>query len=433
MNFLKRAIRYCFRQRVRSLILLLTFTLLATTALICISSGKAAKAGTKEVKETIGASVRIQLDESSENYGAPEASANGYYYVYKGDWLSKKIIDEISTLPGVVSVNGKDETGFYGLPESFEPFWGMVQDPNLSTPYQAILNSALDVKFLNGTYTLEEGRHIKPDDSYVALISKELADKNNLSVGDKITFRNEIDSSDTSTFTIVGIFSGTEGMSKSAITPDGIPANCGYIDMNSINEIYYEEEGHEGYSYLDVYTNSVEEAEELLETIKNLPSMKDKTFVYSVNSEDFDLIEKPLSSLESMVGTAVTAIAVVGSAIIALLLVLWTRSRKKEIGILLAIGKSKGEIISQFLIENILVGILSTVASSALAIVLADKIGSLIVSSTGEDIAELSVKVATSDMLLVFGVGFAIICLAVAIASYTVISLKPRDILTKMS
>ena len=29
----------------------------------------------------------------------------------------------------------------------FEPFWGMIQDPNLSTPYQAILNSAMDAKF----------------------------------------------------------------------------------------------------------------------------------------------------------------------------------------------------------------------------------------------------------------------------------------------
>ena len=186
MNFLKRAIRYSFRQRMRSLILFLTFTILATTALVCISSGKAAQAGTKEVKETIGASVRIQLDESPENYGEPEASGNGYSYVYKGDWLSKKIIDEIAALPKVVNINGKDETGFYGLPDSFEPFWGMIQDPNLSTPYQAILNSAMDAKFLNGTYKLEEGRHIQADDSYAALISKELAEKNKLSVGDKI-------------------------------------------------------------------------------------------------------------------------------------------------------------------------------------------------------------------------------------------------------
>lgn len=432
MNFLKRAIRYSFRQRMRSLILFLTFTILATTALVCISSGKAAQAGTNEVKETIGASVRIQLDESPENYGEPEASGNGYSYVYKGDWLSKKIIDEIAALPKVVNINGKDETGFYGLPDSFEPFWGMIQDPNLSTPYQAILNSAMDAKFLNGTYKLEEGRHIQADDSYAALISKELAEKNKLSVGDKITFRNDINSSETSTFTIVGIFSGTEGMSKSAITPDGIPANCGYIDMNSINEIYYKEEGHEGYSYLDVYANSVEDAEELLTTIKNLPSMKGKTFTYQVNSEDFDLIAKPLSSLNHMINTAVTVITVVGAMIIVLLLVLWTRSRKKEIGILLALGKSKGEIIGQFLIENWLIGIFSVIASGGLAIALADKVGSFIINKSGESVSDLTVRIAATDMATVYGIGFVVVSLAVMVASYTVIRLKPRDILTKM-
>lgn len=43
MNFLKRALKYCLRQRVRSLLLLLTFTLLSTTVLIAISSKKAVR------------------------------------------------------------------------------------------------------------------------------------------------------------------------------------------------------------------------------------------------------------------------------------------------------------------------------------------------------------------------------------------------------
>lgn len=204
------------------------------------------------------------------------------------------------------------------------------------------------------------------------------------------------------------------------------------LDMNSINEIYYKEEGHEGYSYLDVYANSVEDAEELLTTIKNLPSMKDKTFTYQVNSEDFDLIAKPLSSLNHMINTAVTVITVVGAMIIVLLLVLWTRSRKKEIGILLALGKSKGEIIGQFLIENWLIGIFSVIASGGLAIALADKVGSFLINKSGESVSDLTVRIAATDMATVYGIGFVVVSLAVMVASYTVIRLKPRDILTKM-
>lgn len=101
------------------------------------------------------------------------------------------------------------------------------------------MNSELSLKFLNGTYTLVEGRHIQPDDSYAALISKELADKNGLSVGDDIAMY-DLDSDSENTFTIVGIFSGTEGMSKDAMMADEIPANQGYIDMNSYQKMWNE-------------------------------------------------------------------------------------------------------------------------------------------------------------------------------------------------
>ena len=262
--------------------------------------------------------------------------------------------DKIAGLGKVIGYNAKSSEGFWGIPQSFEPLPGMINASGLATPYQSLLDSFLDTKFLNGTYKLEEGRHIKPDDKYVALISKELADKNNLTVDDKITFQNGIDEDGTSTFTIVGIFSGTEGLTHSAITPDGIPANLGYIDVNSLKEIYE----LQGYDYLDVYTHTPEEAKELMETIKNLPEVKGKTFVFNVNTEDFDLVSTPLSSFGNMIDTAVLLITVIGSLVIILLLMLWTKGRKKEIGILLAIGRSKVEITGQLLSENILIGVL---------------------------------------------------------------------------
>ena len=433
MNFLKRAVKYCARQRLRSLLLLLTFTLLSTTVLIALSSEKAVQQGTKQIKETVGASVRMELDVGNpDNFGPTEDFGNGASgSTYNGDFITQEIVDKIAALPNVVGYNAKDSEGYWGRPQNFDPLPAMVNDPNLSTPYQAVIDSSLDVKFLNGTYKLEEGRHIKADDSYVTLISKELADKNNLSVGDKITFSADIDDAGNrkdSTFEIVGIFSGTEGMTKQAITPDGIPANCGYIDMNSLDEIY----GLNGYDYLDVYTHSPEEAKELMETIKNLPEVKGKTFTFDVNTEDFDMVSTPLSSFGSMVDTAVLTITAIGMLIIVLFLVLWTRSRKKEIAILLALGRSKVEIIGQFLTENILIAILSMFVSTALSFGLADKIGSFLIRKSGEDVSNVAVQIASSDLIMVFGIGVLLVCLAVIIASYTVIRLNPKDILTKM-
>lgn len=430
MNFLKRAVKYCARQKLRSLVLFFNFTLLSTTVLIAYSSERAVQQGTKQIKETVGASVRMELDTNNQNnFGAAEDFGNGASgYTYQGDFITEKIIDAISKLPGVVSYNAKSSEGYWGIPKDFEIFPAMVNAPDLATPYPAVLDSSLDINFLNGTYKLEEGRHIQPEDSYVALIPKELADKNSLSVGDKITFQDSVEEAGTSTFEIIGLFGGTEGTTKQAITPDGIPANCGYIDINSLDKIY----GLTGYDYLDIYTHSPEEAKELMETIKNLPEVKGKTFIFNLNTEDFDMVSTPLSSFGSMVDTAVWTITVIGTLIIVLFLVLWTRSRKKEIAILLAVGRSKAEIVGQFLTENILIAILSMLASIALSFGLANQIGSFIIGKAGEDIANLNIQIATSDMIKVFGTGFILICLAVVIASYTVIRLQPKDILTKM-
>ena len=435
MNFFKRAIKYSARQKLRSLLLFLTFTLLSTTILIALSSEKAVQQGTKQIKETVGASVRMEIDMNNQNnFGPAEDFGNGASgYTYNGDRITEKIINSIAELPNVVSYNAKIEDAYWGLPENFEPIPGMVNAPGLSIPYTAILDSSLDVKFLNGSYKLEEGRHIKPNDSCTALISKELADRNNLSVGDKITFQEFETGKTECTFTIVGIYSGTEGTTKQAITPDGIPANCGYIDMEGLKKFYSRgNEKLEGYDNLDIYTHSPEEAKELMETIKNLPEVKGKTFTFDVNTEDFDLVSTPLSSFGSMVDTAVLTITVIGMLIIVLFLVLWTRSRNKEIAILLAVGRSKVEIIAQFLVENILIGILSIFASTALSFGLANQIGSFIISKAGENISNLNIQIATSDMIKVFGIGFILICLAVIIASYTIIRLRPKDILTKM-
>lgn len=430
MNFFNRALKYCWRQRLRSFLLLLTFTLLSTTVLIAISSEKAVEQGTKQIKETVGASVRIELDTNNQaNYGSAEDFGNGASgYTYNGDFITEKIVDKISKLENVIGYNAKSSEGYWGVPKSFSPFPAMVTE-GLATPYQAVLNSSLDTRFLNGTYKLEEGRHIKADDSYVALISKELADKNNLSVGDTIEFITEtdIDITDT-TFKIIGIFSGTEGMSKSAITPSDIPANLGYIDMNSLSELY----DSEGYDFLDVYTHTPEEAKELMETIKNLPEVKGKTFTFNLNSEDFDLVSTPLSSFGSMVDTTVFVLTIIGVLIVVLLLVLWTRGRKKEIGILLAVGRSKVEIVGQFLTENILITFLSMIVSAGLSITFADKIGAYIVQKAGESANDLTISIATSDMVMVYSIGLALVCFSVLIASYTVIRLNPKDILSKM-
>lgn len=435
MNFFKRAIRYCWRQKIRSIILLLVFTLLASAALTALSVGHATAEGTDEVKQTVGASIHIEIDSGNTDlYGSGSENEWGTAYQYNGDYITQEVVDAIANVDGVVNYSAESEGGYWGAGINFEYFSGSFNIDftggyGQSVPYTVTLNSELSANFLNGTYTLEEGRHIQPDDSYAVLISKELADKNGLSVGDDITMY-DLDSDSENTFEIVGIFSGTEGMSKDAMMADGIPANQGYIDMNSYNEIFDRDVMELG--SLDVYVNSAENVQDVLETIQNLPKIKDKTFTYSTDTENFDLISNPLSSIQTMVDTAVIVIAVTGAAIIVLLLVLWTRGRKKEAGILMAVGRSKLEIVLQFLTENILIAIPAVAASLGLTALLADKVGAYLVSQTASDITGLNVTIHSADIVAVYGIGALILILAVLLAAVTVIRLKPRVILSQM-
>lgn len=435
MNFLGRAIRYCWRQKIRSAILLLVFTLLASSALIALSVGHAAVKGADAVKQTVGASIRIEIDSgNSALYGSGAENEWGTAYQYQGDYITQEVIDAIAKVDGVVDCSAESEGGYWGAGVNFAYFTGAFNIDftggyGQSVPYTVTLNSELSANFLNGTYTLEEGRHIRPDDSYAVLISRELADKNGLSVGDGITMY-DLDSDSENTFEIVGIFGGTEGMSKDAMMADGIPANQGYIDMNSYNEIFHREAMALG--SLDVYLSSAENIQEILYTIQNLPELQGKTFVYSTDTENFAQISHPLSSLQAMMDAAVIGIAMASTAIIALLLILWTRSRKKEAGILLAMGRSKGEIVLQFLAENILLVIPSAAASFALAALLAEEVGAYLVRQTASEVTGLAVAIHAADMAAVYGVGAPVLILSVLLSAVTVIRWKPGVILSQM-
>ena len=432
MNFLKRAACYCWRQKARSLLLLLLFTLLAAAALLALSVGHATAEGAGQVTETVGASIHIALDESQENFGPAQQNENGATYQYNEDYITQEVIDAISQVEGVVAYSAESQGGYYGAAVDFQYFPGAFHidytgGHGQPVPYTVTYNSALSEKFLNGTYTLLEGRHIQPEDSFAVLLSKELTDKNGLSVGDSVTMY-DLDTDSENTFTIVGIFGGTEGMTKDAMMADGIAANQGYIDGNSYQKMWNETTLELG--SLDVYVDSAQRVQQVLEAIQALPQLRGKTFTYSTDTEQFDLISTPLSSLQRMMDAAVAGIAVTGAVLAALLLLLWTRGRKREVGIFLALGKGKGEILLQFFAENLLLALPAGAAALGLAALLGERAGDILAAVNG--VEGLDVAVRFQDAAAVYGLGALLLALAVLLAAATVLRCKPKDILSQM-
>ena len=106
-----------------------------------------------------------------------------------------------------------------------------------------------------------------------------------------------------------------------------------------------------------------------------------------------------------MVDTAVLTITAIGMLVVVLFLVLWTRNRKKEIAVLLAVGRGKAEIVGQFPDRKYIDCNTIHVCVNGIIFELANQIDSFIISRSGENISKLTVQIATSDMLKVFGIG----------------------------
>ena len=367
--------------------------------------------------------------------GSGEQNQWGTTYTYNGDFITDKIVDAIKKVDGVVGYNAEDTEGYWGAGVNFKYLpaaFGLSYTPyGEASRYTATLSSEKSNAFQSGKYKLAEGRHITTDDKYTCLISKELADYNKLSVGDKIKMYS-LDSDCISEFEIVGIFDGTEGTSGNALTVDEIPANCGYVDYAGIQDIFKDDYDN-GYSQLTIYVEDPVSIQNVYDRISALPELTGKTLKLTIDTDEYDAVSTPLESLQKLVNTTIVIISVVSVVILTLLLTIWIRGRKKEIGILLSIGKSKSNILSQIFLETFTVAVFSFVASIPFSNLIAEKTGAFLVSRVTAGTENLNVQIDAACLLPLYIISFFLITVSVMASSWTIVRYRPKDILTKMS
>lgn len=181
MNVGKRAFLYLTRKKGKNLLLGIVFLLISFSLL----TGSAVYLGIRQVSEDlrsdIGASFNIRPYEQFD--------------VNNGQVSSKgtPVMDEQS-IRRVISIVGKElkcynteHSGYVkGENLSFLAGTGHSEESNMGT-VKAVRDSSLCQAFLDEEYELAEGEHIRSEDNGKILISKALAEQNNLAVGDKIT------------------------------------------------------------------------------------------------------------------------------------------------------------------------------------------------------------------------------------------------------
>lgn len=250
-------------------------------------------------------------------------------------------------------------------------------------------NTSKNVLFRSGVFTLISGKNINSKDRNSILIHSDLAKKNHLKVGDTICLNSH-------TYTIKGIFEGKKHETYTGLSSD-LSENTVFVDYHSLDTKMIHK--------MTVFSKK----ESMLKQVQSLyPSSE---YVVSKDKNAYQSSLESIQSMNHMIQILSCSIIVCGLVVLSLVLVLWLRDRIHEIGILLSIGKSKVEIIIQFIFELVFISIPSGIILCAYSVI----------------------KHNALCFILSYGLLMSIIIVSVLMASLMIMIKKPREILSKLS
>lgn len=324
-------------------------------------------------------------------------------------------------------------------------------------------NTELDVNFRSGSLKLSQGRHINESDVNKAIIHEDLAKANGLKIGDKLKLKaNPEDADNVKKSTeeveveIVGLFSGEN--IKPAQTRVELVQNSVYTDVTTTKQLAKFEKGEEIYTDATFFVESANTLDDVMKQAGQL-EVDWKKFQLTKTNQILAGVTGTVKSIYKLVDMMVVATVIFGVVVISLVLWLWARERRRETGILLAVGTSKPGIVAQHILELVLIAIPAFGAAWFAAQGAAQFIGNQLVSQaakatskemasqlggsglgsdnesalSGKTLDHVQVMLDTGQWALVCGISLVLVCVAVLIASIPTLRAKPKALLTQLS
>ena len=357
------AYAYITRKKVRTGILFLILMVILISLYGCLSILSYNAQLERSLYSASHSSIVIQKKDGSEfEHTSFENS------VYEYEFVSK--------LEDAKVVSIKQGVTLDSLPEEYKNVVSVVGTNNTSK----------HVLFRSGVFTLTSGKDIDSKDKNSILIHSDLAKKNHLKVGDTICLNSH-------TYTIKGIFEGKKHETYTGLSSD-LSENTVFVDYQSLDT--------------NIVTKLTIDSNDLKQVKSLYPSSE---YVVSKDTNAYQSSLESVQSVKHMIQILSFSIIACGLVVLSLVLVLWLRDRIHEIGILLSIGKSKIEIIFQFVLELIFISIPFGIVVCVISLVFNQ----------------------VSSFLLSYGLLMSIIIVSVLMASLMIMIKKPREILSKLS
>ncbi|GEN86776.1 ABC transporter permease [Oceanobacillus sp. FSL W8-0428] len=489
MNFIKRGFLGITRKKGKSLILLAVIFILGNLISGAISIQQATGNVESTIKERLGTAATIDID-----YDEWDAMSESELESLEMEEISVDLIKQIGELSYVKYYDysmstwlGSESVESYHDEESDVDY--IVEGPSTDFRLKGI-NYAPVIDFEEGKAELADGRVFTDDEiekgTSVAIISQKLADENNLNVGDTFTLANDVYTYDEETgeddivnsrdvvLEIIGLFEPSEAKKETdensdsgmmILTDDMDYHNTVYvpneivIDETQFNWEEYlkadeelaemmegEDESFEYYEPI-YYLNNPEDIEAFTEEVK--PLLPELYSVISA-SDQYDNIAGPIESM-SKLAKYVLIVAVIATVLITgLVVLLFLRDRKRELGIYLSLGEKRSRVVGQILIEVMVVAVIGITLSLFSGNLLAQQVSDTMMKAddnqdeyfeeyyyegintdlTAEDVMDsYEVTLNSSYVLGFYGVGLVTILISTIIPLIYIVRLNPKKIL----
>ena len=451
MGSFKRAVLYITRKKKKSILMFFILFCIATAVLSGISIKKATSiarqnssketANTFEIQNNLATNFTGTMPESLVNKVSKVNGIKNYDASVQGIGLVFKQLQNVEPKNNTVQYTDKKYKNLF--------------------PVEAHKFTEYDTKFMSKSFRLVEGRHLVEGDKNKVLVHKALAEKNNLKVGDRIIgtkdsldYNASKDAPSEYDLEIVGIFESqnTDRMGSKL----EIPENLILSDMNTLNALYGYSKGNSQYTSAVFNTNK-----NVDDVISDVNKIQENWSLFNISKSDdtFLALSKSFDSLEKIVNMLLIGSIIVGIIVLSLVLAFWIQGRIHETGILLSIGVGKFKIISQYIIELLLISVLAFGTSYFSSKMISQNIGDAMVSQASKQAVQevqqgfggmslgydantslatqtvdgIDVDVSLKEVLYVYAIGATIIISSVMISSSSIIRLKPKEILSKMS
>lgn len=211
----------------------------------------------------------------------------------------------------------------------------------------------IPLEFSDGTYQITQGslRTLGDAGKDTLLISEEFASMNNLSVGSLVELSAGEDG-DSYTFEVIGIYSGAEAFMVDQM----------YTSLDSVYKLNATQAGAESASAISFLLSDPLDVEKFISLHEN--QLPNEYLVLDANDSEYESLTKPLDLISTITSILLVVVFVAGALIMLAIITIFVRDRKNEIGLLLSSGEGKMKIISQFILEILMVSILAFVLAA---------------------------------------------------------------------